>query len=114
MHNQLKMISSLMLLLAIQTPLCKSVERQVSNMINSNPNILGDQPSAIGNVTVLKITPDKYRVAALNGQLIRDDECGHHFVNRTGLLYENKDWSESRQKRVLAWLRDNINTQIPR
>lgn len=74
----------------------------------------GNQPAAHGGVTLLFVQPDKYKEAADHGLLIRDDDFGHYWKPREKLLYEAKDWSEAWQKQVLAWLRDNVNSEIPR
>jgi hypothetical protein len=83
-------------------------------MIQLNPVIGGEQPSAHGGVTLLFVKPDKYKEAADHGLLIRDDEHGHYWKSRSDLLYEAKNWDEYWQKKMLEWLRDHVHSDIPR
>ncbi len=62
------------------------------------------------------ITPRLSRAVQLArlGFLKPDEEGGHYLAQREGLRYERRNWDEPIQQKVLAWLRDHINREIPR
>lgn len=66
-----------------------------------------------GLTIITPTTPRHVRMAQM-GLLRRDDERGHFWAGRVPLLYENKNWDESWQKKVLTFLRDNVHEDIPR
>lgn len=75
---------------------------------------LQSPPPVPSNLTLLFKEKDPLVVAAEKGLLLPDFENGHYWAAREKLRYQNKNWGEAWQKRMLAWLRDNIHPGIPR
>lgn len=72
---------------------------------------VGFQPAARGRVVAVKT----FDAGALRKQFVRDDVNGHFRPEREALLLQNwKHPSKSMQQRTLAWLRDNVNRELPR
>ena len=67
------------------------------------------QPAARGHLSVVKRD-----VAEVRAGLVRDDRHGHYRKGREGLLLQNKRYDAPIQQRLLAWLRDHVNPEIPR
>jgi hypothetical protein len=67
------------------------------------------QSAAHGGVTIVHRTAANRRA-----DLVRDDRDGHYRPGRAGLLLKNRVDGPSLQQRVLAWLRDHVDPNIPR
>lgn len=65
-------------------------------------------------LTIVSRQPSALEEAAHSGLLVRDDVRGHFWKPREKLLYQHKNWGDPPQKRVLAFLRDNVHPGIPR
>lgn len=65
-------------------------------------------------LTIIVPKPSRAEQLARAGLLKPDEEHGHYLAGRAGLRYEQRDWNEPIQQKVLAWLRDHINREIPR
>lgn len=76
--------------------------------------MIASQPAATGGLTIIKKTTPPHVRAAQLGLLQPDEEHGHYYTHRAGLRYEQRDWGEPIQTRILAWLRDHIHREIPR
>lgn len=73
------------------------------------------QPSPSGNLTILKRSIEPQILAARRGELLPDEEHGHYWRDRAKLRYEEKVWDETPwQQKLLAFLRDHVNEDIPR
>jgi len=70
---------------------------------------IGVQPAPGGHLSIVHRTVEQVRAG-----LVRDDLHGHHRRERSGLLLKSKTYSPPVQQRLLAWLRDHVNTEIPR
>lgn len=70
---------------------------------------IGVQPAPYGGLTVV------HRRAETTARgVVRDDLHGHYRPSRAGLLLKNKTYAPPVQQRILAWLRDHVNREIPR
>lgn len=58
--------------------------------------------------------PSRLELAVRAGLLLPDEERGHYWADRAELRYERKNWGPAWQQKMLAWLRDHVNREIPR
>ena len=58
-------------------------------------------------------TPEGALAFGSTGVLVRDHQFGHYFKSREHLLLHNQRHEDSRQKRILAFLRDHVDRRIP-
>lgn len=72
--------------------------------------IVANRPAASGTLFVAKT----FDAEAIRRRFVRDDVHGAYLPGRAALLYENKEWDDPWQKKLLVWLRDHINAEIPR
>jgi hypothetical protein len=66
------------------------------------------QPAPAGRLSVLKTPAEVWR------GLVQDDLHGHYRQSRESLLLKHKSYDPPIQQRLLAWLRDHVNQEIPR
>lgn len=70
---------------------------------------IGVQPAPTGRLSTVHRAADSIRA-----DYVRDPIDGHYRRSRSGLLLKHKPAGPPLQQRLLAWLRDNVNGEIPR